>query len=112
MKREIKLKTTEQIEQLAKKLISGNDIPAIDIRIGVKLGYAKCQEDMAQEWFLNDTPLAFGQEFAYAKGYAQCQEDMAKKYTEKDLRQAMIVTLVSNTVKGSKDIDDYINNIK
>ena len=112
MKREIKLKTTEQIEQLAKKLISGNDIPAIDIRIGVKLGYAKCQEDMAQEWFLNDTPLAFGQEFAYAKGYAQCQEDMAKKYTEEDLRQAMIVTLVSNTVKGSKDIDDYINNIK
>ena len=112
MKREIKLKTTEQIEQLAKKLISGNDIPAIDIRIGVKLGYAKCQEDMAQEWFLNDTPLAFGQEFAYAKGYAQCQEDMAKKYTEKDLRQAMIVTLMSNTVKGSKDIDDYINNIK
>ena len=72
MKREIKLKTTEQ----------------------------------------NDTPLAFGQEFAYAKGYAQCQEDMAKKYTEEDLRQAMIVTLVSNTVKGSKDIDDYINNIK
>ena len=112
MKREIKLKTTEQIEQLAKKLISGNDIPAIDIRIGVKLGYAKCQEDMAQEWFLNDIPLAFGQEFAYAKGYAQCQEDMAKKYTEKDLRQAMIVTLMSNTVKGSKDIDDYINNIK
>lgn len=112
MKREIKLKTTEQIEQLSKKLISGNDIPAIDIRIGVKLGYAKCQEDMAQEWFLNDTPLAFGQEFAYAKGYAQCQEDMAKKYTEEDLRQAMIVTLVSNTVKGSKDIDDYINNIK
>ena len=112
MKREIKLKTTEQIEQLAKKLISGNDIPAIDIRIGVKLGYAKCQEDMAQEWFLNDTPLAFGQEFAYAKGYAQCQEDMANKYTEKDLRQAMIVTLMSNTVKGSKDIDDYINNIK
>ena len=41
------MKTTEQIEQLAKKLISGNDIPAIDIRIGVKLGYAKCQEDMA-----------------------------------------------------------------
>lgn len=73
------MKTTEQIEQLAKKLISGNDIPAIDMKIGVKLGYAKCQEDMAQEWFLNDTPLAFGQEFAYAKGYAQCQEDMADK---------------------------------
>ena len=110
MKREIKLKTTEQIEQLAKKLISGNDIPAIDIRIGVKLGYAKCQEDMAQEWFLNDTPLTFGQELQ--KDMLNAKKIWLRKYTEEDLRQAMIVTLVSNTVKGSKDIDDYINNIK
>jgi len=56
------MKTKEEIEQLAKKLISGNDIPAIDMRIGIKLGYAKCQEDMAD-----------------------------KKYTEEDLRKAIMV---------------------
>lgn len=41
-----------------------------------------------------------------------CQEDMAdKKYTEEDMREAMIIALVSNSVNGSKDIDDYINSL-
>jgi len=49
---------------------------------------------------------------SFVNGYTQCQEDMAdKKYTEEDLRQAMIVALVSNSVKGSADIEDYINSL-
>ena len=49
---------------------------------------------------------------AYNNGYTQCQEDMAdNKYTEKDIRIAMIVALVSNNVKGSEDIEDYINSL-
>ena len=49
---------------------------------------------------------------AYNNGYTQCQQDIAdKKYTEEDIRQAMIVVLVSNSVNGSKDIDDYINSL-
>ena len=42
----------------------------------------------------------------------ELKEDMAdKKYTEEDLRQAMIIALVSDSVKGSKDIDDYIKSL-
>ena len=40
------MKTKEEIEQSAKEVISGKDIPAIDMRIGFKLGYTQCQEDM------------------------------------------------------------------
>jgi hypothetical protein len=48
----------------------------------------------------------------YVEGYQKCQEDnKEKKYTEEDLRQAMIVVLVSNSVNGSKAIDDYINSL-
>ena len=42
----------------------------------------------------------------------ELKEQMAdKKYTEEDMRQAMIIALVSNSVNGSKDIDDYINSL-
>jgi hypothetical protein len=45
-------------------------------------------------------------------GYTQCQEDMAdKKYTEEDMRQAMICVIVSNSIKNSKDITEYIASI-
>ena len=41
------------------------------------------------------------------------EEDNAdKKYTEEDLRKAMIVVIVSGEIKGSKDIDEYINSLK
>jgi|694.fasta_scaffold05299_4 hypothetical protein len=36
------MKTTEEIEQLANEVILGKDIPAIDMRIGFKLGYTQC----------------------------------------------------------------------
>ena len=40
--------------------------------------------------------------------YSQCQEDMAdKKYTEEDMRQAMICVIVSNSIKNSQDITEY-----
>tara|TARA_R110000868_G_scaffold402653_1_gene679105 strand:+ start:191 stop:442 length:252 start_codon:yes stop_codon:yes gene_type:complete len=45
-------------------------------------------------------------------GYTQCQEDMAdKKYTEEDMRQAMICVIVSNSIKNSQDITEYIASI-
>jgi hypothetical protein len=34
-------------------------------------------EQLAQEWFLNDKSLAYGEEFGFIQGYNQCQEDMA-----------------------------------
>jgi len=36
-------------------------------------------EQLAQEWFLNDTSLAYGEEFGFIQGYTQCQQDMAKE---------------------------------
>ena len=36
-------------------------------------------EQLAQEWFLNDKSLAYGEEFGFIQGYTQCQEDMAKE---------------------------------
>lgn len=36
-------------------------------------------EQLAQEWFLNDTSLAYGEQFGFIQGYTQCQEDMAKE---------------------------------
>ncbi len=34
-------------------------------------------EQLAQEWFLNDKSLAYGEEFGFIKGYTQCQEDLS-----------------------------------
>jgi hypothetical protein len=34
-------------------------------------------EQLAEEWFLNDKSLAYGEEFGFIQGYNQCQEDMA-----------------------------------
>jgi hypothetical protein len=34
---------------------------------------------LAEEWFLNDKSLAYGEEFGFIQGYTQCQEDMADK---------------------------------
>ena len=39
-------------------------------------------EQLAQEWFLNDKSLAYGEEFGFIQGYTQCQEDMADKWFE------------------------------
>jgi hypothetical protein len=36
-------------------------------------------EQLAQEWFLNDKSLSYGEEFGFINGYTQCQEDM-KEY--------------------------------
>ena len=35
-------------------------------------------EQLAQEWFLNDNSLAYGEEFGFIQGYIQCQENLAK----------------------------------
>ena len=78
------MKTKEEIEQLAKIIVPTpmEGTSYVDVRYGFIQGYTQCQEDMAD-----------------------------KKYTEEDLRQAMIIALVSNSVNGSKDIDDYINSL-
>ena len=39
-------------------------------------------EQLAQEWFLNDTSLPYGEEFGFIQGYTQCQEDMVDKIKE------------------------------
>jgi hypothetical protein len=90
------MKTKEEIEQLAK-------------------------QSAQEKYRLQHIPLEqideYGGEIAtyvsvFINAYSQCQEDMSdKKYTEEDLRQAMIIALVSNSVNGSKDIDDYINSL-
>jgi hypothetical protein len=63
-------------------------------------------EQLAQEWFLNDKSLAYGEEFGFIQGYTQCQEDNAdKKYTERQLRDAMEGAMVFNKIK---QITEYI----
>jgi hypothetical protein len=63
-------------------------------------------EQLAEEWFLNDTSLAYGEEFGFIQGYTQCQEDNAdKKYTERQLRDAMEGAMVFNKIK---QITEYI----
>ena len=85
------MKTKEEIEQLAES------------QYGTEIGSIRGS---------NPYDLEGDRKNGFIKGYTQCQEDMAdKKYTEEDLRQAMIIALVSNSVNGSKDIDDYINSL-
>jgi hypothetical protein len=63
-------------------------------------------EQLAQEWFLNDKSLAYGEEFGFIQGYTQCQEDNKdKKYTERQLRDAMEGAMVFNKLK---QITEYI----
>ena len=60
--------------------------------------------DMVKEHILNRIKNKFPEDIVET-------ELMAKKYSEEDMRQAMITVIVSNTIKGSKDIDDYINSL-
>jgi hypothetical protein len=49
---------------------------------------------------------------AYQQGYTQALEDnKEKKYTEEDMRAAMICVIVSNSIKNSKDITEYIESL-
>ena len=92
------MKSKEEIEQLAEQLYveplnKEGEIRTHTPKSGGMFGFKKFKK-------------------AFTLGYTQCQEDMAdKKYTEEDLRQAMITALVSNSVKGLKDIEDYINSL-
>lgn len=95
------MKSKEEIEQLLTD-VYGSSISIIGKELFVK-GYTHCQKDMVEKYTEQDMI-----KFAFDTYY---QEDMAKKYTEEDLRQAMICVIVSNTIKGSKDIDDYINSL-
>lgn len=51
-------------------------------------------EQLAQQWFLNDNSLPYGEEFGFIQGYIQCQEDMAEE----------------NIEVNDKEIDKYISN--
>lgn len=68
-------------------------------------------EDLAQEWFDNNVTERWGGEVdGFIAGYNQRQESMVKNmYTVEDMRKAMIAVIVSNAIKTSKDIDDYLN---
>jgi len=49
---------------------------------------------------------------SYIAGYTQALEDnKEKKYTEEDMRAAMICVIVSNSIKNSKDITEYIKSL-
>ena len=37
-------------------------------------------EQLAQEWFLNDNSLAYGEEFGFIQGYTQCLKDIRKDW--------------------------------
>ena len=66
-------------------------------------------EQLAQEWFLNDTLLAYGEEFGFIQGYNQCQKDMAdKKYTEKDMRK---VFEYGKTLEPFDCFEDFIKSL-
>ena len=79
------MKTQEEIEQLAESAYPIKDDMYADL------------------WSENN---------AFKKGYTKCQEDNKdKKYTEEDMRQAMICVIVSNSIKNSKDITEYIAEI-
>ena len=47
----------------------------------------------------------------FVNDFVKINTNTDKKYTEEDVRKAMIVALVSNSVKGSADIEDYINSL-
>ena len=71
-------------------------------------------EQLANQWS-DDYEKGANRDIAkrsYIAGYTQCQEDMIdKKYTEDDMRAAMICVIVSDSIKNSKDIEDYIKQI-
>jgi hypothetical protein len=71
-------------------------------------------ERLANDWS-DDYEIGANRDIAkrsYIAGYTQCQQDMAdKKYTEEDMRAAMICVIVSNSIKNSKDITEYIASI-
>jgi len=50
-------------------------------------------EQLANEEYKDKlhNPFFTAAPMGYIKGYTQCQEDMAKKYTEEDLRKAIMV---------------------
>jgi hypothetical protein len=72
-------------------------------------------EQLAQEWFLNDKSLAYGEEFGFIKGYTQCQEEMAdKKYTEEDIMKAVVFGYRQNGRNGHIDDEEekeFINSL-
>lgn len=71
-------------------------------------------EQLANQWS-DDYEKGANRDIAkrsYIAGYTQCQEDMIdKKYTEEDMQEAMICVIVSDSIKNSKDIEDYIKQI-
>jgi hypothetical protein len=62
-------------------------------------------EQLAQEWFLNDTSLPYGEEFGFIQGYNQCQEDMAIEIAELKI----ICQEYSKDVKALNDIINSLN---
>lgn len=73
----------------------------------------ECRKHGTLDWPRIAAAKIYTQWFEYFNNQNQeLKEEMAdKKYTEEDLRQAMIIALVSDSVKGSKDIDDYIKSL-
>jgi len=71
-------------------------------------------ESLANEWS-DDYEQGANRDIAkrsYIAGYTKCQEDNKdKKYTEEDMRAAMICVIVSNSIKNSKDITEYIESL-
>jgi hypothetical protein len=70
-------------------------------------------EQLANEWSLinSDDTMETNSSLnkGYIAGYTQALEDnKEKKYTEEDMRAAMICVIVSNSIKNSKDITEYI----
>jgi len=71
-------------------------------------------EQLAQEWFLNDTSFAYGAEFGFIQGYTQCQEDMAdKKYNLEDIKKAFLNGCVSERrfTRRSSELESYIKSL-
>lgn len=67
-------------------------------------------EDIAERFAQGD--YHYHGKWGFVYGYERCKEDNKdKKYTEEDLRKAMITTMVSNSIKTSHDIDNYITEI-
>ena len=90
-------------------------------------------EQLAQEWFLNDNSLPYGEEFGFIKGYTQCQEDMKKdveywqgefdhwhqqamemadkKYTEEDIKKCWILATNYALNQSNINLRSFINSL-
>jgi hypothetical protein len=69
---------------------------------------------LAQEWFLNDKSLAYGEEFGFIQGYTQCQEDIKPLLKDlfslwESLAEVGEINIGQNFIKKYEELKQQLN---